>query len=226
MARKNAIINGATDWVYEEEFGLSQGYQWSPDGKMLAFYRFDESQVKEFSMDIYGSLYPEQDRFKYPKAGEANSTIQVYIYQLANGKLSTLDLGAETDIYIPRIHWAANNSSLYIQRLNRWQNKLDILSTKPADDGATQLIYTESNPAFIDIYDLLTLPNGDFILQSEKDGYNHLYLLNAKGKVQRQLTKGLWEVEKLVGVDEKKKGLVYFQSAWAKPLIRNYTALP
>src|SRR5690606_7468127 len=113
----NEIINGNCDWVYEEEFGFTRAYQWSPDGKYLAYYRFDERQVPEYVMTVYDKLHPTPYTYKYPKAGEANSVIQIKIYHIATKKTITADIGKETDIYIPRIKWSNNPEQLCIYRL-------------------------------------------------------------------------------------------------------------
>lgn len=218
--KDDAIINGAVDWVYEEEFAMSQGFEWSPDGKKIAFYRFDESGVKKYSMDLYGSLYPEQDVFKYPKAGEDNSVVDVKIYNLESQKTIDLNEGSENDQYIPRIQWTQDANLLSFQRMNRLQNKLEII-TANATDGSLKTIYTETNKFYIDITDNLTfLNNGEqFIITSEKDGYNHLYLYDMEGKEVRQITKGNWEVDAFYGIDDKNKYL-YFTSTEVSPTSR------
>ncbi len=125
--KQNEIINGTTDWVYEEEFAITQGFEWSPDGKKIAFYRFDESKVPEFTMIEWGDLYPKETKFKYPKAGEVNSLVTVQIYDVATQQIIPVDLGPETDQYIPRIIWTKDPGKLIVLRLNRLQNQLDIL---------------------------------------------------------------------------------------------------
>jgi len=218
--KEDAIINGAVDWVYEEEFTMSRGYEWNSNGTQLAYYRFDESGVKKFSMDTYGSLYPNQDVFKYPKAGEANSVVDVNIYNLETGKVTSLDEGSQNDQYIPRIKWTQDPNILSFQRLNRHQNKFELL-TADARDGSIKTLYTEENKYYVDINDNLTfLKNGkQFIISSEKDGFNHLYLYGMDGKEVAQLTKGTWEVDGFLGVDEKNK-MLYYTSTEASPAER------
>ncbi|MFM9006218.1 MAG: DPP IV N-terminal domain-containing protein, partial [Flavobacteriales bacterium] len=196
---KNKIINGATDWVYEEEFALVKGFEWSPAGNRIAYLRFDETNVREFSMDIFGDLYPEQERFKYPKAGEANSILSLFVYDLNFGQSRKVDIGSNTDQYIPRIEWTMNNDRLCAMRMNRHQNKLEFLltdlSVKSLGAGPAQVIYTEQADTYIDVSDALTfLADGSFIWMSERDGYNHLYLFDAAGAVKKQITKGAWDV--------------------------------
>ncbi len=171
----NNIVYGATDWVYEEEFGFSKAFFWSPDGSKLAFYRFDESNVKEFEMIMWGDLYPEVQKFKYPKAGEQNSIIKVLVYDFQSKSTKEMDIGNESDIYIPRVKWTKNPGKLAIQWMNRLQNELKILLAD-SETGETQTIYHETNKYYIDITDNLTfLENNIFLLTSEKDGYNHIY---------------------------------------------------
>ena len=225
--KMNQIINGTCDWVYEEEFGFTKGFSWSPEGSKIAFYRFDESKVKEFMLTYYGDLYPEEYRYKYPKAGEDNSIVEIFIYDLESGKTTKMNIGAETDQYIPRIKWTNDDNILAIQRLNRLQNHLDILLANTTT-GDTEIIYQEDNKYYIDITDNLTFINNNkqFIISSELDGFNHIYLYNIDGTLSKQLTSGNWEVTNVYGYDEKKKR-VYFQSAESSPLNRDlyYTSL-
>jgi len=216
----NSIINGTTDWVYEEEFAIIQGFQWSPDGKNIAFLRFDESRVKEWELSYWGDLYPETYKFKYPKAGEDNSLVTMFIYNLDSRSMRQVDLGSETDQYIPRFQWTADPATLSIQRLNRLQNNLEILLAD-AGTGNSRVIYTEENKCYIEITDNLTfLKNGEqFIITSEKDGYNHIYLYDLKGNLVRQLTHGKYDVMDFYGVDEK-KGVVYYTAAVSSPINR------
>jgi dipeptidyl-peptidase-4 len=211
--KENAIINAATDWVYEEEFAIWKGFSWSPDGKKLAFYRFDETKVPEYEMAMYGSLYPKQSKFKYPKAGEVNSVVSILVYDTKSELITEVQTGTETDIYLPRMMWTRNSNVLCVQRLNRLQNKLEILLAD-ANNGKTQVILTETNEYYVDITDnLYFLQDGKtFLLSSERDGNNHVYLFDLKGKLVKQLTKGNWDVDDVYGVDEKSKKL-YFSSS-------------
>ena len=207
----NHIINGAPDWVYEEEFGFAQGFYWSPDSKKIAFYRFDESDVKEYNMQMFNGLYPEDYKFKYPKAGEDNSIVEIFVYDLETGNTTKMNTGEETDIYFPRIKWTEDANVLAIQRLNRHQNHLEILAAD-ATTGQTTVFYDETNPYYIDVTDNWTfLEDGKrFLMTSEKDGYNHIYLYMMDGTLVKQLTSGDWEVTQVYGFDGKE---VYFQAA-------------
>ena len=207
---KNKIINGVTDWVYEEEFGFVRAFEWNSVGTKIAFIRFDESEVPEFSMDLYGSeLYPSRHEFKYPKAGENNAVVSLHLYDVANGKVSMVDLGDA--YYIPRIKWMNNANNLSVQILNRHQDLLKLMSVN-AVNNQVSLLLEESDKAYVDITDNLTfLADDSFIWSSEKDGYNHLYLYDYKGKLKNQVTKGSWEVTSYYGYD-KKTDKIYYQS--------------
>ena len=217
----NKIINGATDWVYEEEFGFDQAYQWNPTGTKIAYYKFNEESVAEFSMDVFQELYPNQNRFKYPKAGEKNATVSIYIYDLISRTSIKADLETESEFYIPRIKWTKDENVLSLQRMNRHQNKLDLIFVN-ANDGSSKTIFTETDEAYLDVSDNLTfLKNGKhFIWTSEKSGYNHIYLYNLKGKQLRKITKGGYDVTDFYGVDES-TNTVYFASAERSPLHRD-----
>ena len=209
----NKVINGATDWVYEEEFAFDNGMQWNSNGSQLAFYRFNEENVPEFSMDMFTSLYPNQIQFKYPKAGEANSSVEIFIFDLNTTKTTKAEIDTEEEFYIPRIKWTKNENILSVQRMNRHQNQLDFLLVD-SKDGSSKNIFSETDPAYIDISDNLTFLNdgNHFIWTSEKSGYNHIYLYNINGKQVRKLTKGDYDITDLYGVDES-NNMVYFASA-------------
>lgn len=216
----NEIINGGADWVYEEEFSFAKAFFWSPDGNKIAFYRFDEREVQEFSMMMYEDLYPKVYKFKYPKPGEKNSVVSIHVYDLQNQSTKTADIGSETDQYIPRVKWTHDSDLLCVFRMNRHQNKLDYLFVD-ANTGSSKVTLTETDKYYIDINDDLTfLQDGKhFFLTSERDGYNHVYLYNMEGKLVRQITKGDWEVTNLYGVNEKTNTL-YYQSTESSPLER------
>ena len=218
---KNNLINGSADWVYEEEFGFAQGFFWSPNSQQLAYYTFDESQVPEYDMQEWGSLYPKENRFKYPKAGEKNSVVSVSTYDVAAARTTKMDVGPEPDQYLPRVQWTQVPNMLSIQRLNRLQNKLEILHAD-ASTGKAQVVLTDTNPAYVEINDDLNyLPGGkQFVFTSEKDGYQHLYLHNMDGKQVRQLTKGNWEISAINGF-EPKSGNVYYTSTEGSALQRH-----
>ena len=206
---KNRIINGITDWVYEEEFGFVRAFEWSPEGTHIAFLRFDETEVPEYSMPIYGEdLYPTLQTFKYPKAGENNAVVSLHLIELDGVKTATIPVDA---YYIPRIKWKNNPDELAFQTFNRHQNEL-VLYEFNKRSGALSVLHTERDAAYVDVNDNLTfLVDDSFIWSSEKDGYHHLYLHDKSGKEKRQLTSGDWEVTSYYGYDEKRKK-IFFQS--------------
>jgi dipeptidyl-peptidase-4 len=216
----NEIINGATDWVYEEEFGFSKAFFWSPDSKKIAWYRFDESNVREYQLTIYGELYPVQEKYKYPKAGEDNSKISLFVRNLESGKVTRIDLGQEQDLYIPRVKWTEDPDEIAFYRLNRHQNKLELLIAA-AGSGNSHVIYSEENKTYIEINDdwYFLKDKSGFILTSEKDGFRHIYLYTMEGKPVRQLTSGKWEVTGIAGINEQDNKL-YYVSTEVSPLER------
>ncbi|MBT2159833.1 S9 family peptidase [Zobellia barbeyronii] len=207
---KNKIINGVTDWVYEEEFAFVRAFDWNANGTKIAFLRFDETDVPEFSMDVFGTdLYPTQETFKYPKAGEANAKVSLHMYDVKVGSTASVDLNDA--YYIPRIKWMNNSNYLSVQTLNRHQNDLKLYSVDAKSNMASVLL-EEKDKAYIDITDNLTfLEDDSFIWTSEKDGYNHIYLRDQDGNLITQITKGPWEVTQYYGYDQN-EDKVYYQS--------------
>lgn len=210
--KKNAIINGVTDWVYEEEFSFVRAYDWNVGSNKIAFIRFDETEVPEFSMDMYNQgLYPTQNVFKYPKAGEKNALVSLHIYDIKSGKSQKINLTSYNDFYIARIKWTNDANTLSAQVLNRHQNNLDLLFVD-ANSGTTKIVLNEKDKAYVDVTDNLTfLKDNSFIWTSEKDGFNHIYHYDKTGKLKNQITKGAWEVTNYYGFDDK-NGIVYYQS--------------
>ena len=216
----NQVINGAADWVYEEELEFARAFAWAPDGKRIAYYRFDESQVPEFSMDMYGDLYPQGYKFKYPKAGEKNSVVTIHVYDLDARKVTTVETGPETDQYIARLTWA-DAATVAMLRLNRLQNQCDLLFAD-ATTGASRVILSEKSDTYVEVSDnkwhFLTTST-DFLWRSEQDGFYHIYRYNREGKMVKALTKGDFEVMDVLGVDEKNDKL-FFLSTEDSPLQR------
>ena len=211
----NHIINGACDWVYEEEFSFAKAFQWSPDSKKIAFISFDETKVPEYNMQTWGKLYPTDYKYKYPKAGEPNSIVKVFIFNLTDNKTVKVDIGKEIDQYIPRIRWTNDANILSLNRLNRLQNKMEILHAE-ASTGKTSVILTEVSKTYVDVENFADdvyylTDNKSFVMSSEKDGFKHLYQYDMTGKLIRQITSGNWEVADFYGIDEKSKTL-YFTS--------------
>ena len=206
----NKIINGVADWVYEEEFSFVRAFQWNKTGEKIAFLKFDETEVPEFSMDVYGQeLYPSQSTFKYPKAGEKNSDVSLHIYDLQQEEISDVNLGDYEDFYIPRIKWTNDPDVLSAQVLNRHQNVLDLIFVN-AEKNEAEVVLTETDEAYVDVTDNLTfLQDNSFIWTSEKDGWNHIYLYDKTGKLKNQVTRGNWEVTNYYGLDPKTNTIFY-----------------
>lgn len=204
------IINGLTDWVNEEEFGLVRAYDWNADSNALAYIRFDETAVPTFSMDVYGTnLYPFPYTFKYPKAGETNATVSLHHYDLNSGTTQTIDLPEETAYYIPRIKFAPEADRLVVQTMNRLQNHLTLWQYRLSDKELSILL-EEKSDTYVDIHDNLTfLEKGEFLWTSDRDGYNHIYHYDAAGKLKRQITQGMWEVTRFLGYNAKQKEIYY-----------------
>lgn len=214
----DAFIAGAVDWVYEEEFSFHKGYEWSPDGKQIAFYQSDERQVPLFSMDLFGSaLYPSEYEFKYPKAGEPNSVVSIKLYDLKSDKVMDIDL-PEAYEYVPRIKYTPQGD-LIIFTMNRHQSELKLWRVAKGSSTAS-LLYTEQAPDYIEITDDITfLQDGSFIYTSEMGGFRHIYHIDKQGEVQKQITSGNWEVSELYGIDEE-SGYLFYQAAEVSPLQR------
>jgi len=206
------LLNGNFDWVYEEEFSIINGIEWSPDSKRIAFWQLDQSQVPEIHIAKWDSLYLNFLDMRYPKAGTRGSSVKIGIAEIASPKITWVDLGEESDIYIPRIKFTADANLLAVQRLNRLQNKLDLLFADAAT-GKTKTVFTENDSCWIDINDNLNFlkDKKHFVWTSAKDGFEHIYLFDYNGKQIKQLTKGNFEVDKILGVDETNKE-IYFTS--------------
>ncbi|MBB3701193.1 DPP IV N-terminal domain-containing protein [Flammeovirga yaeyamensis] len=225
----NHIINGSADWVYEEEFSMAKAFTWSPDSKKIAYQTFDETEVPEYNMQYWGQLYPQDYRFKYPKAGEKNSIVSVSVVDLTSGKHQKMDIGKETDIYIPRIQWTQDSGILSMIRMNRLQNKLEILHAS-ALTGSSEVVLSEESKTYVDLDyndDLTYLKDGKhFIYTSEQSGYKHIYLYDINGKLVRQITNGEWEVTSLVGINENvKKPVIYYISNEENDLDRDFYSI-
>ncbi len=221
--KENEIINGAVDWVYEEEFSISTGFVWSPNSERIAYYRFDETRVKEFSFALYGNIYTEEYTYKYPKAGEQNSIAELRIFDLNSRNIIKVDVGTDTDQYLPRIYWFSSDNFVFM-KLNRKQNEMALVSWQ---HNVAQNIYTEQTDTYIDVEltNVLALNKGEnFLITSEKNGYNHVYLYKITGEKISVLTTGNWDILKMYGVNEKKQ-LLYFQASKDHEINKNIYTL-
>ncbi|MGB0788245.1 MAG: S9 family peptidase, partial [Marinirhabdus sp.] len=218
---KNEIINGITDWVYEEEFGFVRAFDWNSTGDKLAYIKFDESGVPRFSMDVFGTaLYPSQQVFKYPKAGDPNAVVSLHLYDVSTKNSQEVNLGAYENYYLPRIKWTQDPNVLSVQATNRLQNTIDLVFVNAATN-TSQLILKEKDGAYVDVTDNLTfLENNSFIWTSEKSGWNHIYHYDKTGGLINQITNGPWEVTRYYGFDEG-SGRVHYQSSERGSTVRD-----
>lgn len=220
--QRNRIINGAGDWVYEEEFGVTCGFGWSPDARYLAYYRFDESKVRQFTISNYKGQYPELFQYKYPRAGEANSVVTVHVHDLATRRTRAVDIGKDKRQYIPRMKWTPDGQ-LVVTRVNRLQNRGEYLLADPKT-GRTRSLLVEKNKRYVEMEHLTFLDDGRGFLQvSERDGWRHIYHHDMNGKLIRQVTQGRWDVTAFLGCDQE-NGLVYYLAADPTPMTRTLFA--
>ena len=223
------IINGTFDWVYEEEFGVQDGWRWGPDGEHIAFFKLDESDTREFALTDYTTRYPKYKRFRYPKAGEVNSDIKIGVIDLSavdssqagppqaiqyfdtqtwDPGLAPSDERTDPHEYLARMGWTPmidGRHRVWMYRLNRGQNRLDLLYGDP-ETGTVTSVLREENDTYLDVEDetLTFLDDGQhFIFLSERSGYNHAYLYRNDGTELGPITDGDWEVTAFHGVDEQ-----------------------
>jgi dipeptidyl-peptidase-4 len=213
------IINGTSDWVYEEELGLRDAFRWSPDGRRIAFWRLDQTVIKSFYMIDDTELYPELLPVRYPKAGEQNSEVRIGVVEVESGETAWMDLGPDTDIYIADAGFASSPDEIWMTRLNRHQNRLDLMLAD-VRSGESRVIMTDEDAAWVDARDPRWIEDGEqFVFRSEREGYAQLYLYQRDGRLIRKVTDGDWDVLSLYGVDEG-EGVVYFSGALDGPLVR------
>jgi len=221
----NFVINGQTDWVYEEEFGFTKAYCWSPDSRHIAFLKFDESRVSLYPMQFWARDYarPLIYTYKYPLAGEENARVTVNIYDMLEQSIRQVDIGTEEDVYLPAIQWIPGTSKLSVSKLNRLQNQMDILHVD-AIDLTHSTVYRENSDTYVDFEFtgrlIYTQDGKSFLKTSERDGYNHIYHFTRTGSLIGKITDGNWEVDEILGLDEN-QGLVYYTSTEQSPLERH-----
>jgi dipeptidyl-peptidase 4 len=217
---RDSIINGAADWVYREEFGFAKGWAWSPDGKKIAFYRFDELNVNDYSLTEWDGTYPGEISFKYPKAGQDNADVSIGIYRIESDNIIWAELPDNFE-YIPRINWTRHNETLAVRTLNRLQNHLQLFLIN-TETGSSTMFWEHRDEAWIDIDNNLRFisDNHSFIYTSDRDGYNHLYLFDSETRESNQITKGNWEVTEFIGYDMNENWL-YYISTEESPLERH-----
>ena len=216
------IINGTTDWVYEEELDLRDAFRWSPDSKRIAYWRFDQSAVKSFPLVDEMTLYPTVFALRYPKAGERNSRVRVGVMTVATAKTTWMETGPDTGVYIPRMEWAGNDS-VTIERLPRKQNRVDMLLAS-ASTGGVRTLFTDTDSAYVDVQDILWINNGRQLLWlSDRSGWRQIFSFDRSGRQSRQLTQNGMDVISISAVDET-RGEVYFVAAAPTPTQRQVYA--
>ncbi|MED9962547.1 MAG: DPP IV N-terminal domain-containing protein [Bacteroidales bacterium] len=205
----NHIINGTTDWVYEEEFAITKGFFWSNDSEKIVYYKFDESKVKQFSMTMYGDLYPEEYVYKYPKAGEDNSVVEIYVYDLKNDKTNHIDMGMNKDIYLPRLQWTPNDE-VFIHKLNRHQNQYELFIAN-TQDFKPKKVYEERNQYYIEqVEDVVFLNDKKhFILKSERNGYMNLYKIGIYDRSIDPITQEKYDIDQICYINPKTEEIFY-----------------
>ncbi|HEX8360873.1 MAG TPA: S9 family peptidase [Longimicrobium sp.] len=214
----DAIINGTFDWVYEEELGLQDGWRWSPDGARIAFWRLDASRLRNFHwLNDTDSAYSRVVSLRYPKAGSPNSVARIGVVEVAGGAPRFVDTGNDPEVYLARMEWAESPNEIVIQRLNRHQNRLEVMLAD-ARTGASRTVFTDTDSAWVEVDDDFRWINGgrEFLFSSERDGFNHLYLVSRDGRNVRQVTRGRWDVTGITAVDER-TGTVYFGAHAPQP---------
>lgn len=214
------VTNGTADWLYEEELGLRDGFRWSPDGNRIAFWRFDRSPVPVFELYDSSTLYPEMRPIRYPKAGEANSGVRLGTIDLESGDVTWLDVSAGSEAYLPWMEWAHSSEELLVQRINRRQDRLDVL-LGDAVTGRTRLLFSEQSGTWLEAGRPVTWTAGGeaFLWPSDRSGFRHLYLYGRDGQLRRQVTEGAWDVTSMAGLDTI-AAVVYFTAAAESPMTR------
>src|SRR5438128_2242408 len=213
------VINGTADWVYEEELDLRDAFRWSPDGKRIAFWRFNQSPIRPFYLINADSLYPELAPVRYPKAGTPNSEVKIGVVDVATRAKVWVDLGPDRESYVAAMDFAGSADEIWLTRLNRHQNRLDLLLAD-ARSGASRSIMTDADSAWVDANQPRWIDGGkQFLFVSEREGYDQVYLFNRDGALVRRVTPGGWDVQDVYGVDEKKQ-VVYLSGAMDGPLGR------
>jgi dipeptidyl-peptidase-4 len=206
------IINGTTDWAYEEELHLRDAFRWSPDSRQIAYWRFDQSKIPVYPLLDDSTLYPQVVPLKYPKAGEPNSSVRVGVVDVGTASTTWINVGGDTGIYVAQMNWA-DPDTLQIERLPRRQNRLDVLMVPIAGDGVTRTVLSERDSAYVDLTEPVWVDKGrQFLWLSDRSGWRALYLYDRSGRVVRRVTADGADVLSVAGVDEA-AGTVYVVAA-------------
>src|SRR2546425_9463646 len=213
------VINGTSDWVYEEELDLRDAFRWSPDGRRIAFWRLDQTAIPRFYLIDADSLYPQLLPVRYPKSGMPNSEVKIGVVDLGTRQTTWVDVGGDKDIYVAAMDFAGSPNEIWLTRLNRHQSRLDLLLAD-TQRGASRVIMTDADSAWVDANQPRWIDGGkQFLFVSERDGNDQVYLFDRGGSLVRRLTPGGWDVQDVYGVDEKSR-VLYFSGAIDGPLGR------
>lgn len=226
------VYNGHFDWVYEEEFGLAQAWNWSPDSRHIAFWQVDERSEPVIQLTDFEGRHPEWDSLRIPQPGDSNPRVRIGVLHVGSGGRTWLDTGEQGDFYIPRIYWTSRPDTLAVITLNRPQNEMKLFFFD-VNTGGRRLVMTERSSTWIDVYDfyagiqdMMSFPEGthEFFWISDRDGYQHVYRYDYSGRLLNQVTRGQWSVTRIEGIDPATQTLFY-SSTQASPLQRQLYAI-
>lgn len=225
--KDNAVLNGIPDWVYEEEFSFNRALEFSADNKMLAFIRFDETEVPSYTFPLFAGeaphiaayeKYPGEYTYKYPKTGEANSKVSVHTFDIKSKVIRKLNVPMDADGYIPRIRFTEDPNKLAVMTLNRHQNRFDLYFADPRSTVCKLALRDESDTYIKEnVFDNIIFYPENFSFVSEKSGYNHLYWYSMGGNLLKQVTAGNYEIKEFLGYDSE-EGAFYFTSNEESPM--------
>lgn len=223
-----SVWNGVYDWVYEEEFGLTQAWDWSPDSRRIAYWQTRVADVPTIQITDWEGQYPDWTVMPYAKVGQPNSEVQIGVVDVATGQTRWMDVGITEEHYIPRIYWTSDPNTLAVVTLNRRQNHLQLLFFD-VRSGERRLVMEERSEAWIDVFDFFAnvlhyfvFPEGvrEFFWISDRDGYNHLYRYSYDGRLLNQVTSGDWVVTRVEGIDPESQ-TIYYTGTETSPLERH-----
>jgi dipeptidyl-peptidase-4 len=221
------VFNGHFDWVYEEEFGLPQAWNWSPDSRHIAFWQMDDSKEPEIQISDFSGRHPQWDRLRIPQPGDTNATARIGVLDVKSGKKVWLDPHQSGEFYIPRVYWTSRADTLAMIVLNRKQNDMKLFFFD-VNTGGSRQVMQETSSTWIDVYDfyagvldLMSFPekSHEFFWVSDRDGFQHIYRYDYSGKLVQQVTKGSWSVARIEGIDPVKQ-IIYFTGTNPSPLER------
>jgi dipeptidyl-peptidase-4 len=221
------VYDGHFDWVYEEEFGLAQAWNWSPDDRYLAYWQLDEGPEPVVQFSDYSGVHQAWDTIRIPQPGDSNPTVRIGVSDVTTGRQVWLDTGEGPDTYIPRIYWTSEKDTLAVVTLDRHQNQMKLFFFN-VTTGGRRLVMTDRSSTWIDVFDfyagvqdMLSFPAGtrEFFWLSDRDGYQHIYRYDYSGKVLDQVTRGKWEATRIQGIDTRTR-TIYYTGTEASPLER------